>query len=298
MRPLIANLEPDSPLCAPFTKAMRAEHAFLELRRFPDGETYLRFKSDVSKRHVILLCSLDRPDDKFVRLAFAAATARDLGAKSVGLVCPYLAYMRQDARFVAGEAVSSVCFAKLLSSQADWLVTVDPHLHRHKSLSDFFEMPTVAVQSAPLMGDWIRRFVERPLLVGPDEESVQWVAAVARETNAPQVVLNKIRSGDRDIEIRVPELDHWRGHTPVLVDDIISTGRTMIETTKALKRAGLRSPICVGVHGVFADTACQQLLDAGVQRVVTSNTVKHETNAFDVSGILAAAVSDICGLKP
>jgi ribose-phosphate pyrophosphokinase len=293
MRLLLVSLERNNPLTIPFAKSVGAEHALIEVRRFPDGETYLRYDTDVSQRHVILLSSLDDPDSKFLRLSLAISAARDLGASSVGLVSPYLPYMRQDSRFHAGEAVSSVYFASLLSAQVDWLVTVDPHLHRHASLSDIFDIPAVAAHSAPLIAKWIRQSVERPLLVGPDEESRQWVAAVAKDANAPHIVLNKTRRDDRDVEVSAPELNSWSEHTPVLVDDIISTARTMIATIENLKRAGLRSPVCIGVHGLFADNAYRDLIDAGPCRVVTSNTVPHETNAIDVSGLLADAVRGI-----
>ena len=140
----------------------------------------------------MLVCTLDRPDDKFLPLVFAAAAARDLGAHGSALSAPYLAYMRQDRRFQPGEAVTSTYFAKLLSSQIDWLVTVDPHLHRRGSLAEIYSIPTQVMHAAPLISDWIRSEVKMPLLIGPDSESEQWVAAVARDAGAPHVVLQKI----------------------------------------------------------------------------------------------------------
>jgi ribose-phosphate pyrophosphokinase len=257
------------------------------LRRFPDGETYLRYAQPLAGRPIVLLCTLDRPDDKVLPLLFAAATARDLRAASVGLIAPYLAYMRQDRRFQEGEAVTSRTFAKILSSHIDWLVTVDPHLHRYGSLAEIYGVETRVLHAAPLISDWISSHVENPLLVGPDSESEQWVAAVAREANAPHIVLQKTRHGDRDVEISVPDVARWRGHTPVLVDDIVSTARTMIETLGHLQRAGLRAPVCVAVHGVFAGQAYEELLAAGAARVATTNTIPHVSNAIDVTKLLA-----------
>ncbi|WP_201285517.1 ribose-phosphate pyrophosphokinase [Chelativorans xinjiangense] len=290
MRPLIVTLREGETLAKPLAEAVGGEVACVEVRRFPDGETYLGYDTAPSGRSVLLLCSLDRPADKFLPLMFAADTAHDLGAASVGLVSPYLAYMRQDRRFRPGEAVTSTYFARILSGHVDWLVTVDPHLHRHSLLSELYDMPAVALHAAPLIAEWIRQSVERPLLVGPDEESEQWVAAVAREARAPHVVLRKIRRGDRDAEISVPDIDEWRECTPVLVDDIVSTARTMIETVRHLLRVGMRPPVCAAVHGLFAGNAYQELLQAGAARVATSNTVAHASNAIDVTGLLARAV--------
>ncbi|HEY5567938.1 MAG TPA: phosphoribosyltransferase family protein, partial [Gammaproteobacteria bacterium] len=180
--------------------------------------------------------------------------------------------------------------AKLLSGGIDALVTVDPHLHRYQALAGLYSVPAHVIHAAPLVAEWIQAEVERPLLVGPDSESGQWVADVARRASAPYVVLEKTRRGDRDVEVSVPDVERWRDHRPVLVDDIISTARTMIETVRRLKSADLPAPICVGVHAVFAGDAYRDLRAAGAERVVTTNTIAHESNQIDVSGAVAAAV--------
>lgn len=273
--------------------ATGAEVGRVAIRRFPDGETYLRYQTPITGRSLVLICTLDRPDDKFLPLVFAAATARDLGAAQVGLVTPYLAYMRQDRRFEPGEAVTSTYFAKLLSGQIDWLVTVDPHLHRRNSLAEVYSVPTQVLHAAPLISDWIRNQVKRPLLIGPDSESEQWVASVAHDAGAPYVLLRKVRHSDRDVEVSIPEVERWRDHIPVLVDDIVSTGRTMIETIGHLNREGTHPPICIGVHGIFAGNAFDDLVKAGAGRVVTTNTVRHMTNAIDITTLLVQGMRDV-----
>lgn len=295
MLPLLVALRENDPLAKPLAEATGAALGCLEIRRFPDGETYLRYDTSPTGRPVVMLCSLDRPDEKFLPLLFAAATARDLGAASVGLVSPYLAYMRQDRQFRPGEAVTSTYFAQALTRQIDWLVTVDPHLHRRNALSEIYSVPAISLHAAPLIAEWIRKSVKQPLLIGPDAESAQWVAAVARDADAPHLVLKKIRRGDRDVEVSIPEIERWRGHTPVLVDDIVSTARTMIETVGHLMRARMRPPVCIAVHGLFADDAYKALFRAGASRIVTSNTIAHETNAIDVIDLLANAIRKMIG---
>lgn len=270
----------------------------IELRRFPDGETYVRVETPVRGRDVACICSLDRPDDKFLSLFFLAATVRDLGARSVGLVSPYLAYMRQDRRFAAGEGITSSYFASLISRSFDWLITVDPHLHRRTSLAEIYSVPTAVVQAAPAVASWIRANVLRPLLVGPDEESSQWVTAVAQAAGAPAIVLEKVRRGDRDVVVTVPNVSQWRDHTPVLVDDIVSTARTMIETVQHLRRANLAAPVCVGVHAVFAAGAYDALLASGAARVVTCNTISHASNEIDLSSDIADGMYESRKSKP
>lgn len=292
-KPLLIPLPGNDHVVDGLATAVSAEVGRIAIRRFPDGETYLRYETPVLGRSLMLLCTLDRPDDKFLPLVFAAAAARDLGAVQVGIVSPYLAYMRQDRRFKPGEAVTSAYFGKLLSNQIDWLVTVDPHLHRRESLAEIYSIPTQVMHAAPLISDWIRKEVKMPLLIGPDSESEQWVASVARDAGAPHLVLRKVRHGDRDVEISVPEVARWRDHTPVLVDDIVSTGRTLIETIGHLKREGMRPPICVAVHGIFAGTAASDLMAAGAGKVITTNTIPHVSNAIDVTTLLAQGVGAV-----
>ena len=292
-RPLLIPLPGNDHLVEGLAIALGADIGRMAIRRFPDGETYLRHETPLSGRSLILVCTLDRPDSKFLPLVFAAAAARELQAAKVGLVSPYLAYMRQDRRFQPGEAVTSTYFAKMLSSQIDWMVTVDPHLHRRSSLAEIYSIPTQVMHAAPLISDWIRNEVKKPLLIGPDSESEQWVAAVAHDAVAPHVVLQKVRHGDREVEISVPEVARWRDHIPVLVDDIVSTGRTMIETISLLNRQGMQPPICIAVHGIFAGTAASDLVAAGAGKVVTANTIPHATNAIDVTALLTQGVRTV-----
>lgn len=263
------------------------------MRRFPDGESYVRLDTPVAGHTVVLVCNMRDPDTKFLQVCFAVTTARELGATCVGLVVPYLPYMRQDRRFQPGEAITSESFARLVGSHADWLVTVDPHLHRYGSLGELYAIPTTAVRAAPCIARWIIENVSSPWLIGPDAESMQRVREVADATTAPCTVLEKIRRGDRDVEVSLPETVQYHTHTPVLIDDIISTGRTMIETMAHLKRAGLAPPVCIGVHAIFAGRAYEDLLAAGAACVVTCNTVPHPSNAIDLSAQIAAAITTL-----
>ena len=273
--------------------ALGADTGTLEVRRFPDEEVHLRFASEVAGKAVVLVSTLDRPDTKFLALAFAAATARELGATNVGLVAPYLAYMRQDRQFAPGDAVTAPIFAALVSHSFDWLVTVDPHLHRIHNLEEIYAIPARAAHATKLIAAWIAANVQDAVLIGPDEESAQWVGAVAKEAGKPFIVLTKIRHGDRDVEVSIPEVERWRAATPVLVDDIISTGETMVQTLEHLAAAAMNPAVCVGVHAVFALGALRDLQAAGAGRIVTTNTIAHETNGIDVSGLLAEAVRSI-----
>jgi len=287
---LILPLPGNEALASRLAQVGNWELGELESRRFPDGESYVRINADVANRSVDLVCTLARPDDGFLRLVFAADCARSLGAREVTLIAPYLAYMRQDRRFHSGEAVTSQSFARLISSTFDRLVTIDPHLHRYPALSALYTISSLTLHAAPLLADWIGTEVEVPLIIGPDEESEQWVSAIATRIGAPFAVLKKIRHGDRSVDVALPDLSQWRDRQPVLVDDIVSSGQTMIEATRQLPNQGFRKPICAVVHGVFAEGSFERLRSL-TTKIVSSDTIAHPTNAFHVAPLIASALS-------
>ena len=286
---IVLALPGNETLAAALAVGLGATEAERLIRRFPDGETYVRVDTPVDGRDVTLVCTLDRADDKLPALLLTAATVRDLGARSVRLVAPYLGYMRQDDRFQPGEGVTSRYVGRLLSAVFDSLLTIDPHLHRHAWLGDVYSIPHDNVSAAPAIGAWIRENVDDPLLVGPDAESEQWVS-VAAAGDLPHVVFTKTRRGDPDVVIETPDLSPYAGRTPVLVDDVLSTGRTMIEAAERLREAGFGAPICTAVHAVYAGDAEAALAAAGLEWIVTCDSIAHSTNAIPVAPILIDAL--------
>ena len=269
---------------------LQARPSPLGWRRFPDGESLVTLDDQLSGTDVVLLAGLRSPDTAALALRFAAETAREFGARSVGLVAPYLPYMRQDTRFHPGEAISAPIFARFLEQSVDWLVTVDPHLHRNPRLDGLFSIPTRHVAAAAAMAAWVQANVPDAILIGPDSESAQWVGDIAARAQVPFQVLAKIREGDRSVRVSLPDPIAARGRTPVVVDDIVSSGHTMIETLKHLAALGLPPATCLVTHAVFSEDAYDRLLAAGAQRVVSTDTIPHPAcNAIAMAPALAVA---------
>lgn len=287
----IFALPGNTQLARGIARHLDAELGAFTVRRFPDGESYVRLLCEVERQHTAIVCTLFQPDGKILPLYYLAKLLKDRGAQSVTLVAPYLAYMRQDKVFNPGEAVTSDYFAALLSTFVDRLITIDPHLHRHGSMFEIYTIPCKVIHAAPLLSDWIRENIDDPVLIGPDSESEQWVSDVATSANAPYIVLEKTRHGDREVKVSLPAVAAYRTRTPVLVDDIISTARTMIETVGHLRVAGMAAPVCIGVHPVFAGNAYDDLLAAGADKVISCNTIQHHSNHIEVAEILATAIS-------
>lgn len=281
------------PLARRIAQNIDAQMRPLDWHHFPDGESLVTLPLELEQADVAILATFRDPDRLALPLRFAAATARELGAARVGLVAPYLGYMRQDRRFRDGQAVSAPLFSRFLGETFDWLVTVDPHLHRIARLEDVFLMPAFRVATAPLLAHWIRENLPDAVLLGPDGESQQWVGDVARLASRPYEVLQKTRSGDRSVKISSPDSAVLKQGTPVILDDIASSGRTMVRAIEQVLAAGGCEPVCLVIHAVFAGNACNEILAAGAKRIVTTDTIPHQTNAIAIAGLLAEAIHDL-----
>jgi ribose-phosphate pyrophosphokinase len=270
--------------------ALGAAHGNVGIHRFPDGETLVRIADDCAEKSVILVCGGQNPNAGALPLYFAAHSVRTMGATNVGLVAPYLAYMRQDTAFHEGEAISARAYGKFLSGTFDWMTTVDPHLHRVKSLDEVFSIPSACVSSMPAVSEWIAANVTNPVIVGPDAESAQWTSNVAARLSAPWTVLQKTRTGDRQVSLSLPDPEILRGRSPVIVDDIASSGHTLIEVAKRLRSLATGPVTCVVVHALLEPGAEMAIRAAGVASFVSTNTVAHASNAVDVVPLLAERI--------
>jgi ribose-phosphate pyrophosphokinase len=277
-------------LAARLQRALPGSDGALSIHRFPDGEVRVRIHGDPRGRIVVLVGSLDRPDEKVLPFIFAAGAAREMRARTVGLVAPYFPFLRQDAAFHPGEAVSARLFGGLVSRTVDWVVTVDPHLHRTHDLRELLTVPADVVHSAPLIAGWLRSRVERPVIVGPDEESAQWVARVAAGVGAPWVVMAKRRRGDHAVELKLPPMPGLEGRQPVLVDDIVASGGTVRAASRLLANAGFPLRWVVAVHAVAHPLTAAVLKRQARVELVTCNTIPHPSNRIDVLNAIRAAV--------
>jgi ribose-phosphate pyrophosphokinase len=278
------------PLAVDLAARLDARVAPVGWRRFPDGESLVTLDPQLDGADVVLVAGLRNVDSVALALRLVAETARELGARSVGLVAPYLPYMRQDTRFHPGEAISAPIFARFLQQSVDWLATVDPHLHRNPRLDGLFSIPTRHVAAAPAMAAWVQANVPDAILIGPDSESEQWVGDIAARAQVPFQVLAKVREGDRAVRVSLPDPIAARGRTPVVVDDIVSSGHTVIETLKHLSVLGLPAATCLVTHAVFSEDAYERVLAAGAQRIVSTDTIAHPaSNGIAMAALLAVA---------
>lgn len=272
-------------------RKLKAKYSPLTISAFPDGDTYLKYNIDVNGKVVVIVQSFQpQPEMSLFDIVFAAETAKDLGAKKVILAAPYLAYMRQDKRFNPGEAVSSRIMAKLLNNSIDKIITIDPHLHRYKSLKDIFTISSTDLTANKLIAQYVKKKHPHSVIIGPDWESYQWAEAIAKQVGVESTVLEKTRFSSRHVTSKMVKKVDLKGKEVVIVDDIISTGHTIAEAAKKAKSSGAKKIIAIGVHGLLVGEAISIMKKAGVQEIVTTNCIEHKTNKIDVTGLLAEAL--------
>ena len=260
----------------------------VETHRFPDKECLIRVPA--SARTVILYRSLDDPDRKIIELLLAASAARDQGAERVILVAPYLAYMRQDRAFHAGEAVSQKVIGGLIAGHFDGLVTVDPHLHRISALSEVVTgIPAISLSAAPVLATLVDAR-DSPVVVGPDSESRQWTETIAAPLGLQTLVASKQRLGDRQVALAIPRMDQVKGRRAILVDDMISSGRTLVETARLLHSAGASSVEAIVTHCLANTEDLGFMNKNGIASISSSDSVDGTTSRVQLAPLICRAL--------
>lgn len=289
-KPVLLCFEDEQESAARIARAGNLNRIKIERHRFPDGEIKLRLP-DTLPEHVVILRTMNDPNEKLVELLLAAQTARGLGARHLTLVAPYLAYMRQDVAFHPGEAISQRIVGRFLASLFDAVITVDPHLHRVATLQEAVPVASAIVLSgAPLLSDLIAARRQQPLLMGPDEESAQWVALAASRHGFDYAVCRKVRNGDRAVAVALPDRT-VTGRQVVLLDDVASTGHTVARAAHLLLAAGATSVDVAVTHALFVGDALQVILAAGVGEVWSTDCIPHPSNAVSMAATLAEALT-------
>ncbi|MFB6246145.1 MAG: ribose-phosphate diphosphokinase [Candidatus Pacearchaeota archaeon] len=262
------------------------EHSKLKVEEFPDGELHLRFddKAKIKNREVLLVQSFyGNPNDKIVETLFAAQSAKKRGAKQVKLLALYFPYFRQDKEFEKGEIVSIDILSKMFKF-FDRIYAVEPHLHRIDYIQDVMENGK-KIDLSPILADQIKKWkLDNPIFIGPDDESYQWARSVAEKLGAKSTILSKKRKGDRDVKVELKNSIILEDSPVVIIDDIVSTGKTMLETVKKIGKREPSQIYIIAIHGIFADPKTLKELEKHA-KVISTNTIPSERSKIDISDI-------------
>jgi ribose-phosphate pyrophosphokinase len=263
----------------------------IALHRFPDGE--IRVTVGHAASTTIIYAPLDQPNDKLIALLFAAEALRRAGATRLVLVAPYLCYMRQDAAFGEGESISQRAVGRLIAGMVDRVITVDAHLHRTPDIGTVFPgIEAENLSAMPAIARALRSTGIDPatIVAGPDAEARPWVSDLASQLGLARMVAQKIRRDDRSVEISFAGSAPIAGRPVLLVDDIVSSGGTLMTCAKVLAAAGATAVDAVMTHALFPPDMAAAFAKAGIRSIRSTSSVPHPTNAIPLDELLAAAL--------
>jgi ribose-phosphate pyrophosphokinase len=261
----------------------------IEVHRFPDNE--LRVTVGAATSTTILYATFDQPNEKLLAILFASEALG--GARRLILIAPYLCYVRQDAAFHPGEAISQRTVGDLLARAVDRVITVDAHLHRTNDIKSVFpgieaDNLSATLAIAPVLSK--EGINPATILVGPDAESGRWVGDLAEWLGLAHTVAQKIRRGDRTVDIVLAGSVSLDRRPALLVDDIVSSGATLIAAAKTLQAAGAGPIDAVITHALYPPQLAATFSEAGIRSIRSTSSVPHPTNAIPLDDILTAAL--------
>ena len=273
------------------------------LERFPDGELRVEIHEDVRGRDVHVVQALGPPAEQhLLELVFLADAARRAGARSLTAVLPYLAYARQDRRLTGREPLGARVVAELVEGAGfERVIVVDLH---SPTVEGFFGVPLEHLSAIPSIAAQLRTSSSPRVLVSPDLGGVKRAEAYARVLDLPVVVVHKSRVSGTEVTVR-RVVGEVRGCAPIVVDDMISTGRTIEAAIHALIDAGCTQEITVAAtHPLFVGDAVERLARLPIRRLVTTDTVQPPreppvpTTRVSVAPVIAQALRRMSGSGP
>lgn len=291
-------------LGANVAKILNKQFCTLETKKFPDGERYTRIKSKIPDEVVIIQSTGFPQDENLMELLFLINTSKDLGAKKIKIVLPYMGYARQEKRFKDGETISAKVVASLLESQGiDEVITINVH---EEEVLNFFDAKTQNISAMGPIASYIGDITEdKPVIIAPDKGAFPFAEEIANILDCGCTYLSKIRLGPDKVETRIVDLrcdlssdelekfksnvniDSVKGKETVIIDDIIATGGTIVNAINILKEQGAKSVSVCCVHPILVNGATIRIYAAGADNIASCNTLNSDTSRISVAQIIA-----------
>ena len=283
-------------LAAKVAEKLGERLCYVESKKFPDGERYLKINGKIGDEVVIIQSTGYPQDENILELLFLIKTVKDIGAKKVTVVMPYMGYARQEKRFNPGESVSAKIVAELIESAgADEFITFNIH---EECVLNFFNIPAKTLSAMPAIADFIND-EEDLLIVAPDKGAYHFAQEIAQILNCECTYLSKVRLGPDKVETRIVDVrcedssdetvnvDAVKGKKAVIIDDIIATGGTIVNAIKILKQYGAKSVDVCCVHPLLVNGATTRIYEAGAQSIISTNSISSDTSRVSLANIIA-----------
>lgn len=259
----------------------------LESRKFPDGERYIRIKGEVENGVIVVQSTGYPQDENLMELFLILKTIRNMGVTNIRTVIPYFGYGRQEKSFKPGEAVSAKVVCDLIQyAGASEVYSINLH---EESICDLFNVPAYNLSAMPSIADYIGENVDDPVIVAPDKGALGFAQEIANILNCESDYLEKIRISPEKVETKPKNLD-VDGRDAVIIDDIISTGGTIVNACGILREHGARKIVVSCVHPVLVEDALLKIFAATADDVVGTDTLKSEVSLVSVASLVANAL--------
>ena len=288
-------------LAANVARELGEELCYVETRKFPDGERYLKINGDVSDEVTVIQSTGYPQDENLMELLFLIANLKDLGANKVRVVVPYMGYARQEKRFNPGETISAKIVCELIESAgADEFITFNIH---EECVLNFFNIPAKNISAMPAIAEYIDLFLdEKPLIIAPDKGAYGFAREISEIIDCDCTYLTKVRLGPDKVETKIVDVrcdsesentvnvDNVKGMHAVIIDDIIATGGTIVNAVNILKQYGASAVDVCCVHPILTNNGATRIYSAGAGKIIGTNTLSSDTSRISIAKLIADAL--------
>lgn len=269
----------------------------VETKKFPDGEKYLRVHGEVDDEVTIIQSTGYPQDETLIELLFLIKNLKDLGAKKVKVVVPFMGYARQERRFNDGEAISAKIVAELIElAGADEFASINLH---EDCVRKFFNIPAYNLSAMPAIAEYLKKFTTDPIIIAPDKGALGFAEEISEILECNCTYLKKVRLGPDKVETTIADIDESdddsskvqissvKGKQAIIIDDIIATGGTIVNAINILKEHGAVSVNVCCVHPTLVNDAVSKIYAAGATDLAGTDTLKSEVSSISLAKTIA-----------
>ena len=294
-------------LAAHVARELGEELCYVEIRKFPDGERYLRITEEVAEEVTIIQSTGYPQDENLMELLFMISNLKDLGAKKVRVVVPYMGYARQEKRFNPGETISAKIVCQLIQAAgADEFITFNIH---EECVLNFFDIPARNISAMPALAEYLnKKFFKKenakPLIIAPDKGAYGFAQEISEIIGCDCTYLTKVRLGPDKVETKIVDVrcdsesdntvnvDSVKGMHAIIVDDIIATGGTIVNAINILKQYGASSVDVCCVHPILTNNGATRIYAAGANKIIGTNSLSSDTSRVSLAKSIADALRE------
>ena len=260
----------------------------IEMKKFPDGERYIRVKGEVDKEVVIIQSTGYPQDENLIELLFLIKNLKDLGVEKAKVVIPYFGYGRQEKRFKSGECVSAEIVANLIESAgADEIISINLH---EDSVREFFTIPSKNISAMGVIAEYVDSIANDPIIIAPDKGALNFAEEIAKILECSCTCMNKVRLGPDKVETQTNDIKPVKGKESIIIDDIIATGGTIVNAIGILKEQGTKSVSVCCVHPILVNDAVLKIYAAGAKAISGTDSLKSEVSRISIARVITEAL--------